>query len=273
MQSKKHGKQNPNQKQTHQQISPKIPSNAQKAYKLLALQENISNNEAKDLIDKGLVNVCGKKIHIARALLSPNTRFQIQKPSAIIEIFRDSNILALFKPAFLTSEEVVKSYPQWTLLHRLDKETSGVLLLVKDNSAFHLKAKEAFKNLEVYKRYIAIVEGIIDEEYEITAPLLITKGKFARVQVVKNGKGQKAITLIRPLEISGKKTKIEALIKTGKTHQIRVHLAHIKHPIIGDTLYGAKPAKRILLHAEQISLLGYNFLAPTPEAFIFRENL
>lgn len=251
----------------------KIPKGAQKAYKLLALQENISNHEAKNLIDRGLVSINGKKIQIARSLLAPNTHFNIQNIPKIQEIFKDENILALDKPAFFTSEEVAKNYPQWVLLHRLDKETSGVLLLVKDQSEFHLKAKESFKQMQVIKHYIAITEGIIEEECEITAPLLIKKGRFAKVTISKNGEGQKAITHICPLEISGKKTKLNVEIKTGKTHQIRAHLAHLKHPIIGDTLYGAKPSYRILLHAHSIEILGYRFVSPPPKEFIFKENL
>ncbi|MBX7490294.1 RluA family pseudouridine synthase [Helicobacter turcicus] len=253
--------------------SPKTPKNTQKAYKLLALQENISNNEAKSLIDKGLVSIKGKKILIARGLLAPNTRFSIQQIQSIKEIFQDKNILALEKPAFLTSEEVAKNYPQWTLLHRLDKETSGILLLVKDNSPFHLEAKEAFKQFQVLKQYTAIVEGILDEECEITAPLIIKKGKCAKVSVSKTKEGQRAITHITPLEIFGKKTKLNVQIKTGKTHQIRAHLAHIKHPIIGDVLYGGKPSSRILLHAHHVALLGYDFISSEPSEFIFKDNL
>ena len=262
-----------NKSQNNANEVSRIPKNSQKAYKLLSLQENLSHNEAKSLIDRGLVSINGKKLQIARALLSPQTKFHIQTPSRITEIFRDSQILALAKPAFLTSEEIAKSYPEWVLLHRLDKETSGILLLVKDQSAFHLKAKEAFRQMQVKKHYIAIVEGIIEEEQEITAPLLIKKGKFAKVTIGKNGEGQTAITHLRPLEISGKKTKLEIEIKTGKTHQIRVHLAHIKHPIVGDTLYGAKPSSRILLHAQSIALLGYDLMCPPPKEFIFKDNL
>ncbi len=250
----------------------RIPKNVQKAYKLLSLQENLSHNEAKSLIDRGLVSINGKKLQIARALLSPRTKFHIQTTSRITEIYRDSQIIALAKPTFLTSEEITTTYPEWVLLHRLDKETSGILLLVKDQSAFHLKAKEAFKQMQVKKHYIAIVEGIIEEEQEITAPLLIKKGRFAKVTIGKNSEGQTAITHLRPLEISGKKTKLEIEIKTGKTHQIRVHLAHIKHPIVGDTLYGAKPSSRILLHAQSIALLGYDLVCPPPKEFIFKDN-
>ncbi|TLD81141.1 RluA family pseudouridine synthase [Helicobacter sp. MIT 11-5569] len=262
-----------NSKKDSTQTHTKIPKDAQKAYKLLALQENISNSVAKDLIDRGLVSANGKKILIARGLLSPNTHFNIQQIHSIKKIFQDENILALEKPAFLTSEEIAKNYPQWVLLHRLDKETSGILLLVKDNSPFHLKAKEAFKQLKVTKHYTAIVEGILEEECEITAPLLIQKGRSAKVSVSKTQEGQKAITHITPIEISGKKTKLDIQIKTGKTHQIRVHLAHLKHPIVGDTLYGAKPANRILLHARHIALLGYDFTSNAPSEFIFKDNL
>lgn len=252
-----------------QNPSNKIPPNAQKAYKLLALQENISNNEAKSLIDRGLVSIQGKKLKIARALLSPHTKFNIQKIPEIKILFQDDNILALSKPAFLTSEEIAKLYPNWALLHRLDKETSGILLLIKENSPFHLKAKEAFKKEQVFKQYIAIVEGIIEEEQEITTPLIIQKGNFAKVLVSKK-EGIRAYTKITPIEIIGKKTKLEIIIKTGKTHQIRAHLAHIKHPIIGDTFYGGKPANRILLHAQKISLLGYEFQDSPPKDFIFQ---
>lgn len=250
-----------------------IPKNFQKAYKLLALQENISNNEAKYLIDKGLVSAKGKRIFIARGLLAPNTHFTIQRIQNIKEIFQDSNILAIEKPAFLTSEEIAKKYPRWTLLHRLDKETSGVLLLVKDQSPFHLKAKEEFKNLQAIKQYTAIVEGILEEECEITAPLIIKKGKMAKVSVSKTCAGQQAITHVTPIEISGKNTKLNIQIQTGRTHQIRAHLAHIKHPIIGDILYGAKPANRILLHARHIALLNYSFTSNEPIEFIFKDNL
>ena len=106
-----------------------------------------SNDEAKSLIDRGLVSIQGKKLKIARALLSPHTKFNIQKIPEIKILFQDDNILALSKPAFLTSEEIAKLYPNWALLHRLDKETSGILLLIKENSPFHLKAKEAFKKV------------------------------------------------------------------------------------------------------------------------------
>ena len=255
--------------------TPVLPNNAQKAYKLLALQENLSNAQAKDLIDRGLVMLKGKKVKIARALINPKSQFQILSLSKPQIIFEDKNILALDKPPFMTSEEVLKLYPSWILLHRLDKETSGVLLLVKPQSDFYSKAKEAFKAKEVFKQYLAIVEGILEEEQEITTPLLIQKGNYAKVSLaskkssIKNTPIKEAYTKVTPLELYGKKTKVSILIETGRTHQIRIHLSSIKHPIVGDVLYGAKEAKRIFLHSHKISLLGYEFCSPLPKDFDF----
>ena len=91
----------------------------------------------------------------------------------------------------------------WALLHRLDKETSGVVLLVKENSEFHLKAKKAFKDRAVKKEYLALTQGIIEEEREINAPILTFKTTKAFSKISK--KGQEAVTIITPLKIINKK--------------------------------------------------------------------
>lgn len=237
----------------------------EKAYKLLSLQENISNKKAKSLIDKGLVSCNGKKITIARSELPEKSIFsieQIQKPKVI---FEDENILAIDKPPFVESYELAEMFEDWVLLHRLDKETSGVILLVKDKTAFHAQAKEAFRNQSVYKEYLALVEGMVDEEMQINKPILTTKTTYAKSKISKEG--LPALTTIKPLSIIGKKTLLEVVIKTGRTHQIRVHLKSIDHPIIGDSLYGGANAKRLMLHAHKISLLGYDFTSNPPNEF------
>ncbi|GAA8869207.1 RNA pseudouridine synthase [Helicobacter pylori] len=241
----------------------------EKAYKILSVQENISHKKAKALIDLGLVNIGGKKLMVARKELPKNTHFSVQKVEKPSVIFEDENILALFKPPFIESYDLVSFFKDWTLLHRLDKETSGVVLLVKENSEFHLKAKKAFKNRVVKKEYLALTQGIIEEEREINAPILTIKTTKAFSKISK--KGQEAVTIITPLKIINKKTLLKAEIKTGRTHQIRVHLKHINHPIIGDTLYNDEPgsAKRLMLHAHKIALLGYEFEAIPPKEFEF----
>jgi len=236
----------------------------EKAYKLLALQEGITNRSAKDLIDKGLVYAQGKKVVMARALMDARTRFRVEKIQKIEKIFEDDHLIAVNKPAFLTSEQISKKF-KTPLLHRLDKETSGVLLLVKDEE-FQKEAIEAFKNHEVLKEYEAWVSGRVAEPFEINKPILtIKRGSSLFSRISKNGK--EAITYVEPLEIEGKFSKVKVTIKTGRTHQIRVHLADSGHAIVGDKSYGGKSAKRVMLHAKKIELLGYSFEAPTPKDF------
>ena len=236
----------------------------EKAYKLLALQEGITNRSAKDLIDRGLVYSRGKKVVMARALMDAKSRFRVEKIQKIEKIFEDKNLIAVNKPAFLTSQEISKKL-KTPLLHRLDKETSGVLLLVK-NEKFQRKAIEEFKNQNILKEYIALVSGIVAESFEIDKPILvIRKNKTAFCKVSKNGKEAKSI--VEPLEIEGKFSKVKVTIKTGRTHQVRVNLSYSGYPIVGDTKYGGKSAKRVMLHSSKIALFDYEFEAPLPKDF------
>ncbi len=236
-----------------------------KAYKLLAKQEGISNRAAKDLIDRGLVYSGGKKIALARGEINTKAKFKVQKLEKPKKIFEDNKILAVEKPAHMTTQEVSKGV-EAELLHRLDKETSGVLLFTKDEE-FHKRAIEAFRNKEVYKEYIAIVQGKLVESLSIDKPIItIKKGNLFFSKTSKEGK--EAITHIEPLMYEGKLSKVKVVIETGRTHQIRAHLKSIKTPILGDTQYGAKAYKRVMLHAHKISLLGYNFVSDEPKEFI-----
>ncbi|RDU69971.1 RluA family pseudouridine synthase [Helicobacter cholecystus] len=237
----------------------------EKAYKLLALQERISNAQAKTLIDRGLVSVNGKRLSIARGELSEKSIFVIEKVNKPEILFQDTNLLAVEKPAFIESYDLCKFFKDWSLLHRLDKETSGVILLIKEGSEFHKRAKEEFKKQNVYKEYLAIVNGILSEEVQINRPILTIKKGFAKSKISKDG--LPALTLISPLQISGKKTLIQAVIKTGRTHQIRVHAQSINHPIFGDTLYGGSNAKRLMLHAHKIKLFNYEISSKMPKIF------
>ena len=222
----------------------------EKAYKLLAAQENISHNEAKALIDAGLVSARGAKIALAREMLGENTKFSVMKPAKPAIIYEDENVLAVNKPPFMSSENLEKIY-KFRLLNRLDKETSGVVLLYK-NEEFREAAIAEFKNLRVKKSYIAIVKGIVSEEMKFDEPILTIRtrsGAFSKI----SPNGKSAFSEVYPLMISGKKSLVKVRIETGRTHQIRVHLSSINRHILGDHLYGFKSENakisRILLHA------------------------
>ncbi|WP_299326599.1 RluA family pseudouridine synthase [uncultured Helicobacter sp.] len=240
----------------------------EKAYKLLSLQKHISHSQAKSLIDSGLVSANGRKLTLARTLLDPKTSFQIQDIAPLRIIEQKGDLLVVDKPAFLESYAIQARFQGYELLHRLDRETSGVLLLARSQSQTALEIIRAFKARKVEKIYYALVSGIIPESSTINAPILTKKGKSAKSKVHKDG--LEAITHITPESIVGKKTLLRVKIETGRTHQIRVHLAHIGHPILGDTLYGGANAARLMLHASDIELLGMKFHAPLPEEFRIR---
>ncbi|QKF64403.1 RluA family pseudouridine synthase [Campylobacter corcagiensis] len=236
----------------------------EKAYKLLAIQEKISNNAAKELIDSGLVYAHGKKLSIARGEIDANTIFKVLKIPKPKIIFEDDKILAINKPPFLVSDKVAEIYKA-TLLNRLDRETSGVLLMSKDEE-FRTKAIQEFINLKVKKIYFAMVKGVVSEELVIDSPILTIKSKgLAFSKISPNGKS--AITRVYPFMVSGKKSIVRVEIDTGRTHQIRVHLASQNLPIIGDEKYAKNSAKRMYLHSYKTEILGYKFIAPLDDSF------
>jgi len=239
----------------------------EKAYKLLAFQEGISNGKAKELIDKGVVTVGGKKIQVARGEMKEDTVFKVKDIANARVIFEDDDILVVDKPAHLNSQEVEKKFPQAVLLNRLDKETSGVMLLAK-NEEFRQKAIQEFKNNKVYKEYVAIVDGKIVEEEVIDLPISTIKGKTARSRIDEEH-GKPAKTTVIPNMVEGKKSKIKIIIENGRTHQIRVHLQYAGMPIIGDLQYGkaSNQVSRVMLHSKVTRILGYEFQAKEPKEF------
>lgn len=146
------------------------------------------------------------------------------------------------------------------IVHRLDKDTSGILVVAKNNKA-HIALATAFKKHQVNRVYFALVRGVMNESSgKIAYPIRrhpVNRKKMA-VDMVK---GRKAVTYFCVLERLKNLTYVRLCLETGRTHQIRVHLAHIGHPIIGDPVYGRKnnfqgyDTKGQVLHA---GLLGFN---------------
>ena len=123
------------------------------------------------------------------------------------------------------------------IVHRLDKDTSGILIVAKNDKA-HINLSEQIKNHQVKKTYIALVRGIVKEnEATINMPIGRSPNDRKKMTVVKNGK--EAITHFKVLKRYDNYTLLQVNIETGRTHQIRVHLAKIGYPIIGDEVYSS----------------------------------
>lgn len=158
------------------------------------------------------------------------------------------------------------------IVHRLDKDTSGVLVAAK-NDFTHLALARQFQQRTMTKKYLALVHGRVSlPEGEINAPIGRHPVHRKKMAVLPNGKP--AVTRYRLLEYAGSCSFLEITLETGRTHQIRVHMQHIGHPLVGDGLYGRKreqsPLAGQALHA---AVLGFvhprtghyqEFTAPLP---------
>lgn len=198
-------------------------------------------------------------------------------------IFEDKNFIAVNKPAGLlvhatkNSNELtlvdwlIKKYPEIKnnvgdnteerpgIVHRLDRDTSGVILIPKNQNYFEY-LKKLFQNHLIKKNYLALVFGKIKEQQGIIDKPVSIMAKTVKRTVHAGKMAKEAITEYKTLQIFKKDkdffTLLKVMPKTGRTHQIRVHLASIGHPIVGDKLYGKKNnplnLNRQFLHAESI---------------------
>lgn len=190
---------------------------------------------------------------------------EVIRVSKITVLYEDKELLIINKPAGLVSDEqlIKKGLPAFkgrlNLVHRLDKETTGVLILaktcqMKDNMSL------LFKNRSVHKFYLAIVDGILKEEEGQIDNFLGKKHSYQGQTIygsVDEKKGLRAITYWKCLDRGKNASVVSCEPFTGRTHQLRVHLSSIGHPILGDSQYGKRficsfVPQRNLLHAYRL---------------------
>jgi len=183
-------------------------------------------------------------------------------------IHADDSLLVVDKPAGLPSvpgrlepwlHHNLASFvqAQWDdarVVHRLDMATSGLIVFARGIDA-QRQLSLAFEKRRVAKRYEAVVEGLMAAEHgEVDAPLIVDWPNRPR-QIVDRTIGRPALTRWRVLARDGDHTRVELEPVTGRSHQLRVHLLHIGHPIRGDEFYAPEPlrAPRLLLHAQRLA--------------------
>jgi 23S rRNA pseudouridine1911/1915/1917 synthase len=250
------------------------------------------------LITAGKVNVNGRKVWLGSWEVYNNDQVEIAElPAAKTPppdrfddtwiIAEEADLIAVNKPAGLLSEPTrwrtannlldlaVSRFGALVLFHRLDRDTSGVVILTRAGPINQYLA-HAFKTHTVHKLYFAVVRkpNRLDREGVIDARLAPHPKRRDRMAVVERG-GQSALTRYKVVDETGDRQLVQLWPETGRTHQLRVHLAHRGAPIVGDRLYGPQTSKdeRLLLHARRIDLpaaSGFpvrSFTAPLPPTF------
>jgi putative prophage lambdaCh01, recombination protein bet len=271
--------------------------NGEKAYQIL-LNLGYKMSQAQKLIDKKRLFNFDEIVTSKNQILNGDV-FLIDyecEPKGLEPIFEDEYLAAYDKPSgvlthpngrnsnYSMNDEIWSKFGRnASVAHRLDKETSGVLLVAK-NKMVEKELKLKFQNLEIKKSYFAMVRGILKENFIVENFLDIDKNAVSlknKVYIKNDGKFAKTeFEVVQIYENLGV-TLLRCLPKTGRQHQIRVQLFHVKHPIVGDTLYGVSDkfasdfldekvsaesrlkttgAKRLLLHSESLE---FNFNGKT----------
>ncbi len=144
------------------------------------------------------------------------------------------------------------------IVHRLDKDTSGLIIVAKNDRALQY-LQEQFKSRTIKKMYLALVEGIVElREGIIDAPIGRSKTDRKKMAVTREGRSARTRYCVRQIYRQPDLSLVEAYPETGRTHQIRVHFAWLKHPLVGDEVYGRQrsvvPIERHFLHAASLML-------------------
>jgi 23S rRNA pseudouridine1911/1915/1917 synthase len=259
--------------------------------------DNASRSFVSTLCDQGKVKVNGKVIYKGSTKVHNGDKIEIDYRESIaadipeieLEIlYEDDDCLVVVKPEGVLTHSKGAFNPEATvstfirsrtngmndnrggIVHRLDRVTSGLLICAKNEQALSWLQKQ-FSDRHAVKTYVAVVEGSLEQqEAIIDMPIERNPKKPQTFRAGPNGKI--ATTQYKVLKDNGIYSLVELKPKTGRTHQLRVHMTQIGHPIVGDTLYGAKPAKRTYLHALSLELTLPNkeihsFTAPLPKSF------
>lgn len=260
------------------------------------LKGEYSSRSLKKWIEHNACEINGRTERFASTCVGTGDHVCLQipsNPSSTLKklemppiLFEDDALLICNKPAGINCDEKgilqfwKKDIPSLQLIHRLDRETTGVLLFAKTPLIFN-RLVEQFKQFQVKKKYLAVVDGVMEQSRGKIENYL-GKKKIYDGQTIWGGvsqeKGLYACTDWETVRKGNKASLVACYPKTGRTHQIRVHMADIGHPILGDFQYAHRflcpyRPSRILLHAEQIQFRHpingeeIRVIAPLPDDF------
>lgn len=247
------------------------------------IYKSYNRSTLQKFIKNGFVKVNGETV------LKPNLQFErgvkielnvpeTQKNADVVPdvIYEDENVLVLNKPAGLLSMAKGEYCPEKTLedfgllVHRLDRDTSGVVILAK-NPETQTMLRRQFQDRRTHKTYYAVLTGV-PKLMEARLDLPIARDLKRPTTFRVDPRGKESETFYRVLKSDDKHALVELKPTSGRTHQLRVHMRYLEHPIVGDVVYGSEPADRLYLHAGalEITLPGgvrKVFEAPLPKEF------
>jgi len=224
----------------------------EKVLDFLVKKLGFSLREAKRAIDRGRVSVNGKRITQKSEKASGILKCILFEPNGygLKPIFETMHFAIFDKPSgvaihpkklantkSLLDDVRLLFGNEANLVHRLDKETSGLVMASKNKFSESI-LKRAFQDKEIKKKYLALVKGEINQQITIKKPIAVNKDENIKVKVLIHPEGKESVTIIKPIKKIGNNTLVECIPLTGRQHQIRVHLYSIGHPIVGDPLYG-----------------------------------
>ena len=235
--------------------------------KYLAEELGISRSTVKKMIDEGFVLVNGKKVKASLILSEADELFVkdgfIKEASFEAEdipiniVYEDDDLLVINKKSGMvvhpgngnTSGTLVNALMHYTknlsnkeafrpgIVHRIDKDTSGLMLVAKNDKAHDILA-EGFKNKTIKREYIALVCGVIGEDSGVIDAPIGRDAKDRKKMCVTSENSKKAVTHFKVLKRYEHYTLLRLILDTGRTHQIRVHMKYIGHPVYNDPVYG-----------------------------------
>ena len=245
--------------------TPEAPEKKRLDHMMVEIFKSYNRSTLQKFIESGFVKVDGV---VAK---KPNQKFvegayiELDVPedmkNADVEpdvIYEDDDVIVMNKPAGLLSEPKGQYCPEKTLAdfgyiaHRLDRDTSGVEKKKKTEEIQHFLKKQ-FQDRTVHKTYVAVVCGRPKlDEARIDLPLIRDLKRPTTFRVDANGK--EAETFYKVLKTNDVYSMVELKPTTGRTHQLRVHMKYLGHPILGDPVYGTEKADRLYLHARELEI-------------------
>jgi 23S rRNA pseudouridine1911/1915/1917 synthase len=258
----------------------------------LALALSCSQGEALALVRRGATYVDGRRARGDAVVVAAGARVLVVLEEAgraaleasagaapLAVVYEDGQVLAVDKPAGVTAQptpgrvgdsllDLASAYlgRPAGLVHRLDRETSGLTVFGKSREATSRLARE-FREGRAVKQYLAAAAPGLPPEGVIALPLSRDPSRPGRWRASAQANGLSAETRFRRL-FEGPVCGVALFPRTGRTHQLRAHLAALGHSIVGDALYGGLPGPRCLLHARRLQVLGLELAAPLPEDFV-----